>query len=201
MPNNSLTQLLNIPDLIILAIFLIQIIMGLRQGFLHTLCKLVGKIIALSLAVVTAKMAAPTVATYIVTPIVGSVFEKQATFSQAGNMMENLQQTVTDIAIKMAESLAFIGIFFLAAILFVWLVNILFGGLKLLSKVPPIGFFNAILGAFLGVISSFVLISLILIGISWFAPITYTSLGYLSPSVVENTQILRFFIDILPVAI
>ena len=46
-----------------------------------------------------------------------------------------------------------------------------------------------------------ILSALLLLGIEFFSPITYSSLGWLSPERVSNTVLLAKLIDVLPVAI
>ena len=53
----------------------------------------------------------------------------------------------------------------------------------------------------MGFATGVILIALILVGIQFFSPITYSSLGWLSPERVSNTVLLARLIDILPVAI
>ena len=54
-----LTGLCNLPDLIILAILLINLILGFRRGFFGALTGLVGRVIAVAAAFFAARAAAP----------------------------------------------------------------------------------------------------------------------------------------------
>ena len=56
-------------------------------------------------------------------------------------------------------------------------------------------------GGAVGFATGVILIALILIGIEWVSPITYSPLGWLSPERVSNTMLLAGLIDVLPVAI
>ena len=62
MPNDllgQLSQLLNLPDLIIIAVVLVNMILGFKRGFFGSLYGLVGRIIALAAAYFAARAAAP----------------------------------------------------------------------------------------------------------------------------------------------
>lgn len=77
MPNDllgQLSQLLNLPDLIIIAVVLVNMILGFKRGFFGSLYGLVGRIIALAAAYFAARAAAPYVAQWVSHPrIVGEV--------------------------------------------------------------------------------------------------------------------------------
>lgn len=196
-----LRALLNLPDLIILAIILICLILGLRRGFLGSLYGFVGKLIALAAAFFAAKTAAPAVAKWIVTPIIGGLFEKQAALGAAAGLLDGLRKTVAAAAQSMAESLAFLFLLLLGIILFGWLVSVAGHGLHFIAHHTPLGFLDALAGGAVGIVTGLVLVALLLIGIDWFFPITYSALGVLSPERVSHTLLLAHLIDILPVAI
>ena len=46
-----------------------------------------------------------------------------------------------------------------------------------------------------------ILVCILLIVLQWLFPITYTSLGYLSPERVKHTLLLKQLVDALPIAI
>lgn len=93
-------------------------ILGFKRGFFGSLYGLVGRIIALAAAYFAARAAAPYVAQWVVTPIVGEVFEKQAALSMPSGVLDALRQTVTEAAVSMAESVAFLMLLILGCILF-----------------------------------------------------------------------------------
>ena len=195
MPNDLLEQLsalLNLPDLIIIAAVLVNMILGFRRGFFGSLYGLVGRIIAL---------AASYFASWVVTPIVGDVFEQQATLSVSSGVLDALRQTVTEAAQSMAESIAFLLLLILFGILFGWLVGVLTKSLRFIAHLTPLGILDSVAGGAVGFATGVILIALILVGIQFFSPITYSSLGWLSPERVSNTVLLARLIDILPVAI
>ncbi|WP_283673791.1 CvpA family protein [Butyricicoccus sp. Marseille-Q5471] len=197
---DTLTNLFNLPDLIILAIVLVNIVLGLRQGFVRSLCGLVGKLAAIAGAIFAARTLAPGLARFVVTPIVGKVFETRVQ-NFGGSALQGLQQTVTEAAAGMAESVAFIALLILFSVLFGWLVTLASKGLHFLAHLTPLGILDSLGGGVIGAASGLVLVSLILIGIEWFSPITYTTLGWLSPQRVEDTVLLARLIGLLPVAI
>lgn len=194
-------QLFNLPDLIILSLVLLNIILGFRRGFFGALYGLVGKIITLAAAFFAARAAAPILAKWVVTPIVGDIFEKQASVSSASGLLDGLRQTVTEAAISMAESIAFLLLFLLAAILFGWIVTLVAKSMHFLAHLTPLGILDSLAGGALGLVTGIALIAMLLIGINWFSPITFTSLGYLSPERVSHTVLLAQLIDVLPIAI
>ncbi len=204
MPNDLLEQLsalLNLPDLIIIAAVLVNMILGFRRGFFGSLYGLVGRIIALAAAYFAARAAAPYIASWVVTPIVGDVFEQQATLSVSSGVLDALRQTVTEAAQSMAESIAFLLLLILFGILFGWLVGVLTKSLRFIAHLTPLGILDSVAGGAVGFATGVILIALILVGIQFFSPITYSSLGWLSPERVSNTVLLARLIDILPVAI
>ena len=204
MPNDLLEQLsalLNLPDLIIIAAALVNMILGFRRGFFGSLYGLVGRIIALAAAYFAARAAAPYIASWVVTPIVGDVFEQQATLSVSSGVLDALRQTVTEAAQSMAESIAFLLLLILFGILFGWLVGVLTKSLRFIAHLTPLGILDSVAGGAVGFATGVILIALILVGIQFFSPITYSSLGWLSPERVSNTVLLARLIDILPVAI
>ncbi len=204
MPNDLLEQLsalLNLPDLIIIAAVLVNMILGFRRGFFGSLYGLVGRIIALAASYFAARAAAPYIASWVVTPIVGDVFEQQATLSVSSGVLDALRQTVTEAAQSMAESIAFLLLLILFGILFGWLVGVLTKSLRFIARLTPLGILDSVAGGAVGFATGVILIALILVGIQFFSPITYSSLGWLSPERVSNTVLLARLIDILPVAI
>ena len=204
MPNDLLEQLsvlLNLPDLIIIAAVLVNMILGFRRGFFGSLYGLVGRIIALAASYFAARAAAPYIASWVVTPIVGDVFEQQATLSVSSGVLDALRQTVTEAAQSMAESIAFLLLLILFGILFGWLVGVLTKSLRFIAHLTPLGILDSVAGGAVGFATGVILIALILVGIQFFSPITYSSLGWLSPERVSNTVLLARLIDILPVAI
>ncbi|HIY38075.1 MAG TPA: CvpA family protein [Candidatus Agathobaculum merdigallinarum] len=204
MPNDlteQLLKLLNLPDLIIIAVVLVNMIFGFRRGFFGALSGLVGRIIALIAAYFAARAAAPYVAQWIVTPIVGDIFQNRAALSVSSGVLDGMRQTVAEAAVSMAESVAFLLLLILFCILFGWLVGLLSKSLRFIAHLTPLGILDSVAGGVVGFATGVLLIVLILLGIEFFSPITYSSLGWLSPERVSNTVLLAKLIEVLPVAI
>lgn len=196
-----LTGLCNLPDLIILAILLVNLVLGFRRGFFGSLYGLVGRVIAVAAAFFAARWAAPYVAEWIVTPIVGDVFEKQAGVSGAAGALDALRQSATEAAVSMAESVAFVLLLILFCILFGWLIGFAVKSLHTIAHLTPLGFLDSLAGGAVGLAAGGILIVLILLGVWWVYPIAYSPLGWLSPERVSDSLLLAKLIDVLPVAI
>lgn len=196
-----LTGLCNLPDLIILAILLVNLVLGFRRGFFGSLYGLVGRVIAVAAAFFAARWAAPYVAEWIVTPIVGDVFEKQAGVSGATGALDALRQSATEAAVSMAESVAFVLLLILFCILFGWLIGFAVKSLHTIAHLTPLGFLDSLAGGVVGLAAGGILIVLILLGVWWVYPIAYSPLGWLSPERVSDSLLLAKLIDVLPVAI
>lgn len=196
-----LTGLCNLPDLIILAVLLVNLILGFRRGFFGTLTGLVGRVIAVAAAFFAARAAAPYVSEWVVTPIVGDMFEKRAGVSGAAGALDALRQTATQAAVSMAESVAFVLLLILFCILFGWLVNLAAKSLHAIAHLTPLGILDSLAGGAVGLVAGAVLIALILLGVWWVYPIAYSPLGWLSPERVSHSLLLAALIDVLPVAI
>jgi uncharacterized membrane protein required for colicin V production len=174
----------------------VNIVLGVRRGLFGSLYGLVGRVLALAGAFIVARVLAPIVSRFIVTPIVGSVFEKQAALSH----VSGLQDSVTDAAANMAESVAFLLLLLLGCIVFGWLVVIAAKSLHFIAHLTPLGALDSLAGGVIGLATGLVLVVLVLFGINWFSPITYTSLGWLSPERVSNTVLLAAILRLLPIA-
>ena len=104
----QLLRLINLPDLILIAIVLVNMLLGFRRGLLGSFCGLAGRIAALAAAYFAARAAAPAAAQWVVLPIVGDVFERRAALGVSSGVLDGLRQTVTEAAVSMAESIAFL---------------------------------------------------------------------------------------------
>ncbi len=198
---STLTGLCNLPDLILLAIVLVNLILGFRRGFFGALTGLVGRVIAVAAAFFAARAAAPYVAEWVVTPIVGDLFAKQAGVSGAAGALDALRQSATEAAVSMAESVAFVLLLILFCILFGWLVGFAAKSLHSIAHLTPLGILDSLAGGAVGLVAGTVLVALILLGVWWVYPIAYSPLGWLSPERVSHTLLLAKLIDVLPVAI
>lgn len=153
-------------------------------------------------SVAAAKYTAPYIAQWVVVPAVGQLFEKQAALKTAEGVLDGLRQTVTEAAVGMSESIAFSMLVVLFSVLFgrlIWIFgraasSSLFGVLRSAHSIPPGG-------ALIGFVTGVAFVCILLIVLQWLFPITYTSLGYLSPERVKHTLLLKQLVDVLPIAI
>ena len=109
-------SLLNLPDLVLLALILVSACMGASRGIVRTACNALGRLLSLVGASAAAKLLAPVLARFLVTPIVGEVFEVRAAdllSRMPEAVTDGLQAKATQMASEMAESLAFFLLFFI----------------------------------------------------------------------------------------
>ncbi len=195
-----LLGLLNVPDLILLAIIFVSAAMGAKRGLVRTLCNFLGRIVALVCASMAARLLSPVLARYLVTPIVGDIFEIRASdlLSRAPNAAEALQSTATDMAASMAQGLAFFLLFFIFLFVMNMLVHTISTALKLVTRIAPIGFLDSLAGFVLGASFGLILCGLGLLALTIFSPSTFGELGWLSPSRVSQTTLTAFLLGLLP---
>ena len=134
-------------------------------------------------------------------PAVGQLFEKQAALKTAEGVLDGLRQTVTEAAVGMSESIAFSMLVVLFSVLFGRLIWIFGRSLKLIVRRTPLSALDSAGGALIGFVTGVAFVCILLIVLQWLFPITYTSLGYLSPERVKHTLLLKQLVDVLPIAI
>lgn len=196
-----LQGILNVPDLILLAIILVSAILGASRGLVRTVCNALGRLVAFAGATAAAKMLAPVLARFLVTPIVGQVFEVRAADLLSRipeSVTDNLQMQATEMAAEMAESLAFFLLFFIFMIAMNILVHMVSTALRLVTRIGPIGFLDGLAGMALGAVFGAVLCFLGLWALTVFAPSTFGELGALAPDVVEGTTLTAFVLGLIP---
>ena len=173
---STAAQLLNAPDLILIAVLLANVWLGARRGLVGALYGVIGRIGMIAASVAAAKYTAPYIAQWVVVPAVGQLFEKQAALKTAEGVLDGLRQTVTEAAVGMSESIAFSMLVVLFSVLFGRLIWIFGRSLKLIVRRTPLSALDSAGGAL-------------------------TSLGYLSPERVKHTLLLKQLVDVLPIAI
>lgn len=198
---STASQLLNIPDLILIAVLLVNIWLGARRGLVGALYGVVGRMGMIAASVAAAKYTAPYVAQWVVVPAVGQLFEKQAALQSAESVLHGLRQSVTEAAVGMSESIAFSMLTVLFSVLFGRLIWMFGRSLKHIVHRTPLSALDSAGGAAIGFVTGLAFICILLIVMQWLFPITYTPLGYLSPDRVKHTLLLRQLVDILPIAI
>ena len=194
---STAAQLLNAPDLILIAVLLANVWLGARRGLVGALYGVIGRIGMIAASVAAAKYTAPYIAQWVVVPAVGQLFEKQAALKTAEGVLDGLRQTVTEAAVGMSESIAFS----MLVVLFGRLIWIFGRSLKLIVRRTPLSALDSAGGALIGFVTGVAFVCILLIVLQWLFPITYTSLGYLSPERVKHTLLLKQLVDVLPIAI
>ena len=104
-------------------------------------------------------------------------------------------------AVGMSESIAFSMLVVLFSVLFGRLIWIFGRSLKLIVRRTPLSALDSAGGALIGFVTGVAFVCILLIVLQWLFPITYTSLGYLSPERVKHTLLLKQLVDVLPIAI
>ena len=194
---STAAQLLNAPDLILIAVLLTNVWLGARRGLVGALYGVIGRIGMIAASVAAAKYTAPYIAQWVVVPAVGQLFEKQAALKTAEGVLDGLRQTVTEAAVGMSESIAFS----MLVVLFGRLIWIFGRSLKLIVRRTPLSALDSAGGALIGFVTGVAFVCILLIVLQWLFPITYTSLGYLSPERVKHTLLLKQLVNVLPIAI
>ena len=188
--------LFNVPDLVILAVVLLNIILGLKRGVLASVAGLVGRCIAMAGSYFIARQLAPAAAKWMTEPIVRSVFEHKLEQSGlpdslAGGVQTALQSTIQ----SMSESIAYLVLIFVFSAVLSILISLAVKALRLLSRVTPLG---SLAGGAVGLATGLLLIVLVLLGAHWFYPVTFDEAGYLSPERIQNTVLLAKIITFIP---
>lgn len=196
----TLSGLLNLPDLVILTVVLVSAGLGASRGLVRTLTNGFGRIVALAAASAAARVAAPVLARFLVTPIVGDIFEVRAAdlLSRTPGLAETLQTGATDMAAEMAGSLAFFLLFFMFLFVMNILVHTVGVGLRLVTRIGPVGFLDGLAGFALGGVSGLVLCALCLLALSVFSPGVFGPLGWLSPDRLAGTSLTAQLLRLLP---
>ena len=193
-----LLSLLNVPDLVILAVVLVNLILGLRRGALASLAGLVGRCIAMAGSYFLARQLAPSAAKWLAEPIVRSVFEHKLKSGVPDALADSVQTALCTAVQSMAESISYLVLIAVFSVLLSILISLAVRALRLLSRVTPLGILDALAGGAIGLATGLLLVVLVLLGAHWFYPVTFTELGYLSPERIENTFLLAKIIAFLP---
>lgn len=134
---DALLSLLNVPDLVILAVVLVNLILGLRRGALASLAGLVGRCIAMAGSYFLARQLAPSAAKWLAEPIVRSVFEHKLKQSGVPDALADSVQTALRAAVQsMAESISYLVLIAVFSVLLSVLISLAVRALRLLSRSP-----------------------------------------------------------------
>ena len=160
---STAAQLLNAPDLILIAVLLANVWLGARRGLVGALYGVIGRIGMIAASVAAAKYTAPYIAQWVVVPAVGQLFEKQAALKTAEGVLDGLRQTVTEAAVGMSESIAFSMLVVLFSVLFGRLIWIFGRSLKLIVRRTPLSALDSAGGALIGFVTGVAFVCILLI--------------------------------------
>ncbi|MBS5151018.1 MAG: CvpA family protein [Butyricicoccus pullicaecorum] len=189
--NNSL---LNLPDLLIVLFLLFSVASGARRGLTGTIIGLFGRLAVVLGANWLAGMGAPMLARTMVKPITEKLFE-----SEVIQGLDGVQETAVQAAASMAEGLAYLILMVLCLMLLSVVLSLIAHSLHLLTRFPPLGALNRLAGAAIGLVGGFLLIVLALWLVHLLRPEVFTTIGWLSPSRIEQTRILNGLLTYFPI--
>lgn len=189
-------QIFNVRDLLFLAFLLASALLGARHGLTRTFISLLGRLLSIFGAGLVAKPLAPVIARAVVTPIIGDLFERDAA-AYLTALPVPIEATITEMALEMAEGVAFLLLLFLLGILFSILLAVLSRSLTFITRHTPLGILDHIGGMALGLAGGVALLMLAAVVLSLVMPELFRDLGWLSPVNTENTLLTRGFLSAL----
>lgn len=189
-------QIFNVRDLLFLAFLLVSALLGAQHGLTRTFISLLGRLLSVLGAGLVAKPLSPVIARAVVTPIIGDLFERDAA-AYLTALPVPIESTITEMAVEMAEGVAFLLLLFLLGILFSILLAVLSRSLTFLTRHTPLGILDRIGGMALGVAGGVALLMLAAVVLSLVMPELFRDLGWLSPVNTENTLLTRGFLSAL----
>lgn len=220
-------SLLSAPsDIILLVILIIHFLIGCWRGLTRTIFGLFGKLAAVILATFAARAVAPIMSNYLILPIVGSVFQQQASTAMQGEALtgfngssisqalqklldtnavtqasEPLIEAAKQAAQHMADSLAYFLLFIIFLFACNMLIHMIADALHFFTEKTPLSALNALGGGIIGLATGAVICIAGLWILTLFAPAIFTELGVLSPSACQKTLLTRLaleFVSSLP---
>lgn len=175
-------------DIIIIAILVLMTIIGYKRGFFKSLTGIVSVIVSFAIAVCFFTQVADFLKTTAVYEAIYENIEKNVVASDENSeenenlsIPEKLFKSVEDsaeeirdgVVMSFAEKIAdvtvkmlSIVILFIVARVIVWIIIALFGIVK---KLPLVGWFDSLLGAFLGFVRGFLIVYIVLFIIAMFS--------------------------------
>lgn len=191
--NNSL---LNLPDLLIVLFLLFSVASGARRGLTGTIIGLFGRIAVVLGANWLAGLGAPMLARTMTAPLAAKLFESQAIQGLDGVLS---QETAAQAAASMAEGLAYLILVILCLMVLSVVLSLIVHSLNLLTRFPPLGALNRLAGAAIGLVGGVLVIVLALWLVHLLRPEVFTTIGWLSPSRIEQTVILNSLLTYFPI--
>ena len=186
-------------DLILLALLLIGLVLGWRQGFVQALTRIIVVVAALLLASwIAGKLAEP--AARWLEPILSEKLEQRLTAQgntdDAGEMLaafgfegETLLSAVVSTALKSA---AYAVVYVVSFLLLLLLLRLILTPLHLFTKLPVVHGVNALLGGVLGLVKCALLLFLAV----W---VLQKLQLLVTPELVSKTVLLKFFAQNSPI--
>ena len=205
-------------DWMILLVIVIYVIAGFRKGFIATSASALGTLAALVVALFAASTLKEPVGAMFAPFVTGSVNRHvpqlqeysgsvndlwnsisgylQVILNDHGISPETLESsedpagTLLDAIVRsVGESMAYIVIFFIAFIVLRIAIHLVVGMLDLITSLPVIHSFNALLGGLVGLITGVLLCTIVLWAIKLVVPSAYSDAGILSPAVMSESAI------------
>lgn len=205
-------------DWMILLVIVIYVIAGFRKGFIATIASALGTLAALVVALFAASTLKEPVGAMFAPFVTGSVNRHvpqlqeysgsvndlwnsisgylQVILNDHGISPETLESsedpagTLLDAIVRsVGESMAYIVIFFIAFIVLRIAIHLVVGMLDLITSLPVIHSFNALLGGLVGLITGVLLCTIVLWAIKLVVPSAYSDAGILSPAVMSESAI------------
>ncbi len=205
-------------DWMILLVIVIYVIAGFRKGFIATIASALGTLAALIVALFAASTLKEPVGAMFAPFVTGSVNRHvpqlqeysgsvndlwnsisgylQVILNDHGISPETLESsedpagTLLDAIVRsVGESMAYIVIFFIAFIVLRIAIHLVVGMLDLITSLPVIHSFNALLGGLVGLITGVLLCTIVLWAIKLVVPSAYSDAGILSPAVMSESAI------------
>lgn len=210
-------------DWIILIVIALYALFGLRRGFVATVAYTFGSLISLIGALCAASYFKQPVGAVIAPHMTQSVSDAIPELGQAVGSVSDLWNSVSNylqgilashgvspdvleasedpqqvltaaISQSVGETIAYIAVFFIAFFVLKILIHLIASALGVLTHLPILHSFNALGGALLGAATGLVLCTCVLWAMKLFVPATYSDVGLLSPSVMENSSIARHLV-------
>jgi len=157
---------------------------------------LLGRLVSIFGAGFAAKLLAPVIARIVVTPIIGDLFERDAA-SYLAALPIPIETTITEMAVEMAEGVAFLMLMVLFGILFSLMLSIVSQSLRFLTRYTPLGILDRLAGLALGAAGGAALLMLAAVVLSYAAPELFRGLGWLSPVNTADTLLTREYLAAL----
>lgn len=202
----DLPQLINLPDLILIAFLSASLTLGAQRGFLRTLISLCGRLATILGATLLARQCAPAVAQAVVTPLIGGLFRSRAQSyfdglppAAADALLTEAQTRVTDAAARMAEGAAFLVLLAVGIAAMTVVLKLLSSAARMITRFSPIGLLDRAAGALVGLVSGVFLALMLLWLIHLISPDLFAPYGWLSPDAIQNTLVLRVLLEYFPV--